>query len=375
MTLTQASNTFKNVIRFGWLIMFLPLIVVIIYRIVISSGPTTPTDPTQLTFNAGFGKLPELVIETQDTQSSTPQFALDLVDAQFPANPGIAKVYAVISAPYGFLSQDRAKELGTKLNFSSDPTIIDNTIMEWSDRLRTLRMNISNLSFDYSFNYRLDPSVFGLNVFTSEQLAINQAIGILENLEIYDGSLGPTLASGEQTSQKLRYTGTEVVDSSTLFNTGAIRVDFFRPPIEQIPVVEPTYYQSNISITMSSKQNQPSINYFPRILDLQYAYWKHNATRFGTYPVINPSDAYEMFAQTPEDYLVFLGEESNPLLLYDEPVETYTVREVEFGYYNSKTPIQYLQPVWVFKGRARIESTTQAEFVAYVSAIRSDWLE
>ncbi|MCA9390085.1 hypothetical protein KC571_01665, partial [candidate division WWE3 bacterium] len=77
MTLTEAANTFRTTIKFGWLIIFLPLVVKIILTIMNSASAPDPGAQPPPVFDAAFGKLPAVVISNVDVQTTTPQFNLD----------------------------------------------------------------------------------------------------------------------------------------------------------------------------------------------------------------------------------------------------------------------------------------------------------
>ncbi|MCA9390429.1 hypothetical protein KC571_03415, partial [candidate division WWE3 bacterium] len=250
------------------------------------------------------------------------------------------------------------------------------TQLQWSDRLRKLTMDATNLHFQYTYNFVVDPTVFSLNAFVSEDLAVNTARDILARLEILEGSLGMDLDQENYTAQQLRFDGTKLVQSTTLFNTSAIRVDYFRSPLDTVPMVSPHFYVSPVNITISSKANQTNIDYYPQILELNYSYWRIEKTKFGTYPIVSADIAYTQFEQNYSRYLVFAGEEDDPQVSYvDKKINIVSTREAELGYYNPEKYQQYLQPVWIFKGKATIETGQQLDFVAYVPAVSAEWIQ
>lgn len=376
MTLTEAAKNFRLALKFGWLIIFLPLVVRIILGIIDTSGPNGGNGTTPPTFNAAFGRLPALVIENTEIPPSSPSHILDLVNSTFPDAVPIMNVYPIISAPYGFLSRDKAAELAKELNFDEEPTTVDSTSLKWQEGLRALTVDATNLHFTYTFNYTADPTVFSLNAFASEQFALNTAEGILKDLDILEGSLGENLDPDTPTVSQLRFDGGRLIKSTTLFNTSAIKVDHFVLPFEGVNVVNPHYYEGLVNLTISSKRDQPEQNYFPRILELNYVYWKFDKERKATYPLITPNAAYQLFQQNFSRYLVFLGDPNNLLTSFeDKIINVLITRETDFGYYNPDNYQQYLQPVWIFRGKATLETGQQVDFVAYVPAITREWVQ
>lgn len=363
MTLTQAASTFRTTIKFSWLIIFVPIIVRIILGIVTATSPPPPAPPP--TYTAAYGQLPPLVIENQEVPLSTPTFRLDLIDAVFPGVQPVIGVYPILSAPYGFLSRDRAREMGSKLGFSDEPQIIDNREMLWRNGLRTLRLNISNLNFQYTYNYLEDLAVLARGRLTNENFIYNQAGALLNQVGVLGGERGPDLGDGDRSLQLLQFDGTKLIPSTTIIQSHAARVDYFRIPIGEIPVVTPNYYQSNVNVTIATVT-----------LDINYTYWVFDRTNVATYPIKSGEEAYALFEQDFEKYLVFLGQGNNPAQDYTNVrVTQFTTREASLGYYDTATYQQYLQPVWVFRGRAIIETGTQLDFVAYVPAIQDIWIQ
>jgi hypothetical protein len=363
MTLTSAANTFRTVIRFGWLIIFVPIIVRIILGIVTATSPPPPPPPP--TFTATYGKLPPLVLENVDATAPDPIMRLDLIDADFPVSPPVVGVYPILSAPYGFLSRDRARELGKKLGFLEEPRIIENREMLWQSDLRTLRMNISNLNFIYTYNYLEDPTVFQRSFLGDESHAPGYSDAVLEQLEILGGERGPDLKEGQNATQLFLFDGSKLVDSTSIIQTSAARVDYFRVPIGDIAMVSPQYYTSNVHVTFAKVT-----------LEINYTYWEIDRTLTATYPIKTAQEAYAEFEQNVSQYLVFLGEANTPLRTYEKNEVTQIItREASLGYYDTATYQQYLQPVWVFKGRAVIDVGQQVDFVAYVPAVQSTWLQ
>lgn len=375
MTLTEARRTFLNALKFGWLIIFLPIVVRIIYNIITTTSPT-PTDPEQSTFDALFGKLPALVIENTEILPSTPTFKLDLIDATFPTADPIVKIYPILSAPYGFLSRDRATNLAGRLSFTNEPQVLEDTTLIWRDITRTLTMNPSNLNFTYSFDYTSDLSIFKPGNFGSDQFALNTANDIMGRLGIISEQRGLDLQGGNKEPTRLRYDGTSLVQASTLSQTSALRVDYFRQPIEEIDIVSPQFYLSSVMITISSVGNRPQENYYPQIIGLDYIYWEINRNRSATYPIMTAEQAYSLLQQNFSRYITYLGEKENPLTTYDSTeVSTIIIKEASLGYYDTAVYQQYLQPVWVFIGTAALDIGRTVDFVTYVPAIQSEWIQ
>ncbi|PJA39039.1 hypothetical protein CO180_01720, partial [candidate division WWE3 bacterium CG_4_9_14_3_um_filter_41_6] len=169
MTLTQTAATFRQVVKIGSLL----LVVLILFRtgyvvygmFYPTSQPSTPSPTATLLF----GNLPQLEVKPR-TISLPANFSvqLDLYRASLPASPGIANVYPILKAPYGFLSEDRAKELARTFGLSNEPIKLSTTENVWSRPNTTLKVNIQSLNFHYEYNYGADTRVFANSSFSGK---------------------------------------------------------------------------------------------------------------------------------------------------------------------------------------------------------------
>lgn len=366
MTLTQFARNVRFIVKFGWLVVFVPFIVLGVFRY-IQSRQTAPEAPPPMSNNS-FGKLPELQMEIVDIPESTPTFRLDLIDASFPESGTIAGVYPIISAPYGFLSRDRALEIGNNLGFTTDPQIIDDISLVWRSGLRRLTVNATNLNFTYTFDYDSDLTVFRPGRFSSEQAATSEANRVMSGLGILGGSRGPDLSEGVRRTQMLRYDGNELVPTNSLAQASAAQVDYYRIPFNEIPVVSPQYYQSIVNVIISSVSEN-------RTLSINYTYWEYSRNDTATYPIMGPEQAYTLFMSSYTNYVVFTGDATTGVqeVFSGRPSEV-RVRDAALSYYDTREYQEYLQPVWVFKGVMRTSTGQTTDFVAYVPAITSDWI-
>jgi len=369
MSLTTTATKVRLLLKFGWLVIFLPLTAMLILKVLSDPGRLPPTETPPPAFTAVFGKLPALTIDTIGIQSSTPAVTLDLINSQLPTSPEILEVFPILSAPYGFLSRDRALELARGIGFSEEPQIVDDTQLVWRRGLESLNMNSTTLNFRYTYDYRSNPTVLRPGRFTTENFAIGGGNKIMTDLAILGGSRGPDLSKGEVTSQKLRYDGTDLVTSVTLAQTSAMQIHYFRIPINQIPVVSPTYYSSIVNILI------PSVTQ-PRMLELNYTYWEFDRRKGGTYPILASGTALNTFLQNPDQNIVFLGDEETAT--QDTTVTSvteYVVKEMHLAYFDTAQYQQYLQPIWVVLGEAVLASRSRIDFVAYIPAITNEWIQ
>lgn len=369
MSLTTTAKKVRLILKLGWLVIFIPLIALFIHRIMSAPGRRPPGETPPPAFTAVFGKVPALAIDTIGLQSGTPSVTLDLVNARLPESPEILEVFPILSAPYGFLSRDRALELARKIGFSEEPQVVDETQLVWRRGLESLTMNATTLNFRYTYDYRSNPTVFRPGRFATENFAVSAGNKVMSDLAILGGTRGPDLSKGQVTSQKLRYDGTDLVSSATLAQTSAILINYSRIPIQEIQVVSPTYYNSIVNILV------PSVTE-PKMLELNYTYWEFDRKKGGTYPVTPASSAMNLFLQSPDQYIVFLGDaETAAQDTTITSVTEYIVKQMHTAYFDTAEYQQYLQPIWVVLGEAVLASRSRVDFVAYIPAITNEWIQ
>lgn len=369
MSLTTAATKVRFALKFGWLIVFIPILALVILRITSSPDRRPPGEAPPPTFTAVFGKLPVPIMEKIALQSNSPSITIDLIDAQLPEAPEVMEVFPLLSAPYGFLSRDRALALAHNIGFSEEPQMVDEMQLVWKRGLESLTMNATTLNFRYTYDYRSNPTVFRQGRFPTENSAIGGGNKIMSDLDILGGSRGPDLSQGEVTSQKLRYDGTELVSSATVAQASAMRINYFRVPIKDVPIASPDYYNSIVNILVPSVSN-------PRMIELNYTYWELDRRRGGTYPVISAGTALGTFMQAPDQHIVFLGDaETAEQDGTVTSVTEYVIKDIHTAYFDTAEFQQYLQPIWVILGEAILASRSRIDFVAYIPAITSEWTQ
>lgn len=113
-------------------------------------------------------------------------------------------------------------------------------------------------------------------------------------------------------------------------------------------------------------------------LEVSHTLWRYSAAEGGTYPILSSQKAWEMLQLAPQNYTVYVGNLSLGPMDRNTSVPTVssiTVKTVEYSYYNPKAEMDYIQPVWVFKGKAGLSVGGELDWVAYVPAIDLSYVD
>lgn len=377
VTLTQAAKgtkLFGKLIIAGFLAFLVFKVSSDIYRLLFPRREVTIIEPPTVEF----GKLPPLKIENLSLPGlENAAFSLDLVTTTLPSAPDKILIFPILKAPYGFLALDRAKDLAKRLNFSTEPTALSPTDYLWSAPNRKLSMEVENLNFTYEYEYKADPSVFVSGAFLSSEAGLQTAVDVMKRRDLlggggsFGGERGADLAEGAKSASNLIYAGGELKTAPSLAQTSAVRVDFFRTPIDDIPIVSPNNKESLVNLLISGSPDNPAQDKFSQILTLNYTYWVINRQSSATYPIISAQAAWDKL-QTEKKFIVYLGGQKDRV--YTPAVSSFIARSVYLAYLDSTEYQPFLQPVWVFEGQAALSGGGQEDLTAYVPAVSEEWI-
>lgn len=380
MTLTQTAKAFRVALASVFMVFIGILLVRVgldVYHVFfpptdkpVGPGPT----PSVL-----FGKLPPLEIEPLGVNlQGAYTFQLDLVEAELPTEPTQAPVAPILRSPYGFLTSERAKELVGRFGLlTGQEQRLSATEAVWSAPNETLRLNEQSLNFTYKYDFRANPQALTTGAFATQEQAREFAVNQLKNLQLlgggssFSGARGKDLANGHKNVSLLSYQSGQLDLAPSISQTSIYRLDFYREPFNDYPMLSPKFNQAQVFALVTGNQQRP-------LMELNYTYWVVNRSQVGTYPIITSQQAWQSLQQKPNEYLVFLGDlQEGPLA--ETPasprMQMFKVRQVYLAYYEPAEPQSYLQPIWVFEGKATLVDGTELDWAAYVPAIDSGWIQ
>jgi hypothetical protein len=300
--------------------------------------------------NHAFGKLPAIKFPPVATPSGTLTFQLETIQGTVPQASPSAAVYFMPKSSPNLLGLSNTQEFAKKLQFDPTPIQESKNIYRFNDPeepLRRMRYDIVSKNFIIRYAFERDAAVFIEKNFTSSESIQQEALDMLESYSLYPDDLD----EGPVTISYLRLLGNQLVPTTSLSQSDAVRVDFFRKAIGGSPVITPSADEAHVSIIFSGSRGSKK-----RLLQFAYTYWPIDYTTNATYALKSSTQAWEELQQG-----------KGYILRYPKNSSTAVVRNAHLAYYDSFDPQTYLQPVFVFEG--------DNGFLAYVPAVTAEWTE
>lgn len=297
-----------------------------------------------------FGKLPVLIFPQTATPSARLTFQLQTIEGTVPNASASATVYLMPKTAPNLLGLNKAQDFASGFNFDPTPVQESKNIYRFNDTelpLRRLRYDIVSGNFILRYAFEQDPTIFIVKNLPLPDAGINEAINLLQSHNLY----AQDLAGGTNQISFLKLQGAQLVGTTSLSQSDAERIDFFRKPIGDTPVLTPLPDEAPVSIIFSGSPNAKK-----RIVQFAYTFWPIDYETTATYALKTSSQAWEelqagggFIARYPTDGMGAV------------------VRNVYLAYYDSFDPQTYLQPVFVFDG--------DNGFRAYIPAINPEWVQ
>lgn len=304
--------------------------------------------------NMRFDKLPTPVFSSTAFSSSGLKFTLLNVEGKPPEATSAAKIFSMPKKLPSLLTSQKAKTFAKKLGFTSDPTIVSTTYYRFydpKDRTKTLELDIVDLNFKLKYDYQKHPDWFSSFPFILRDKAISEVQSFVKSKNLFDD----TIFNGQITTKPLRYDlKQKTFEVATSLSTAhAIRIDYFRPDLDNLKLVPPEFNKSYIYAIYS-----PIKEIKEAIVELEYSFWPIDTANFGTYPLRNSLEAWQDLVEGRAT-VVNLGKNKQD--------SNIIIRDIYLAYYDSSQPQVFLQPIFVFEG--------DNDFIAYLPAVAPNWLE
>ena len=308
--------------------------------------PPKPQPP-----NHAFGKLPAIKFPPpQATPSGQLTFILETIEGAVPPASPSATVYFMPKSPANLLGLTRTQEFAQRLRFNPTPIAETKYIYRFEDPetpLRRLRYDIVSNNFILRYAFDQDAATFALRNIPDAAGSLAEAKNILQ---VYDLFV-PDLIDGKTAVTFLRSSGNQLVATTSQSQADAVRVDFFRRPVDGIPVFTPDPQEGLVSLVFSGATNTNK-----RVLQFAYTFWPIDYDTRATYSLKTSSQAWEE-----------LKTRKGHIARYPATGSVATVRNVHLGYYDTFEPQTYLQPLFIFEG--------DGGFLGYVPAVAPEWTE
>ena len=348
MTLTELSFYIRK--YFFHVVLFCLVILITAYSIrlfsILQSRRSQATD----SINPIFQALPNPLATIPDTTANM-QFTLDNIDGRPVTATDAANVYLLLEPPTSRFGADEkahlmAKSLGVDVE-AVRPRILGSQSI-YTDPTQKLKVDLESFNFTYEYLFE------STTVPTSVE-AESRAKSVLTQLDVYPRELAVGQTNViyfyfDPQSKQVKTIQTDT-PSSAQDTPNMVEIDFSRPDLNGIPVVSPSYYNTQNYVLMTFYTNNDY-----KVLKAQVQYQERSTDQVGVYPLRTGEEAYADLQQG-RGYVVQNPTKQNNI----------TIKKMFLAYFDSEQTQQYLQPVYVFLGE-------ENNFVAYVPAVSKDYM-
>lgn len=342
-TLSKAKKETKLIFKWGGisLIAFFIFLVLMRFTSLIKDYFTPPPTPT-----VSFGKLDPIIFPSQQKENIT--YSLNTLSGFLPKFPILVKVYKINTEPPTLLGLNKTQAKIARVGFDSNGIPISEDTYQWIDQKSSFRrqitINIFSSDFTLSSLYLTAPSLQTFNNANEQISAAEQARYFLDDMSLFAADIDP-----EKTKSVIYSIENGVLTPITKISDAKIvRVDFFQKDLDNLPI----YYQRGTSSTIDvlvGKENNTL-----KIVEARY-FHKNISDIFATYAIKSALQAFEELKQG-KGYIA-----SKP-----QNAAEITINQVLLGYYIGEDQQGFLMPIIIFEG--------DNDFIAYVSAVRDEWI-
>jgi len=340
-SLTEVSLQARRIIR----LIILGTIGYLILQIVLTSSinlykkinPAPPPLPKE-----EFGTLPEIIFPDQQTVEF--EYALETIDGTPPNLGDRTQVYFMPSFRRSLLGLELANQQAIYMNLPFQPEKIDEQNYRWTSSSPpiTLNQNITTGSLIYILDWFQSPQIFNRSYqFPNQTQVIKEARQILSRFRLNQTDL----EGGQAQVTYLKKSNNTLIPALSPSDAEAVKVDLFRAPINELPVIPSNPSQALVSITFTNTRDG--------IIKIDYIHYPVDLEKSSDYPLKTTAQAWQELKEN-QAYIASFPFNADQVI---------TIREIELSYFESSAPANYLQPIYIFRG--------DNNFIAYIPAIQS----
>ena len=351
MTLTELSVYVRRFLPLVVILLFVVLIFYYAFRLLIIYVSVRKT-PQSLYINTIFDKLPPIKLEST-TAVQPKKFTLDTIEGRPVTATATANIYFLPPAISKLGYRQRLVTMANTLGFDTDLTGYSlndtQTQAKYQEASQEATIDIANFNFSYQYYINQNPRLFAFASIPSKNAAENTAVEFLRSLNKYPEEL----AQGRTNIIYIRYSPQnnelKVVDNPDEANM--VEVDFYRADIDGVPVVSPTYFNSQNYVVMVFGEDTP------KIVKAQIKFFDRSTEQVGVYPLKSGDEAWKELQAGKGFHVAATTEDEQGV----------NISKMFVGYLDPDISQDYIQPVYVFLG--------DKGYVGYVPAVQSDFIQ
>jgi len=348
MSLTDISYYIRKFLPF--VILFCLVFLILTYAIKLTFIYLQMKNPQSVYTNPVFGKIKKPV--TKDAlYDANLNFIIDTIEGRPITATETAKVFYIPPPTTRFGYREKIYLVAKTFGFDTEIVKHQMTGKEaiFADDKQKLAVDITNFNFTYEYDFKNDVSLFEKTLPPGKKESETKAIDFLKSVgrypeELAKGKTNIIYLFFNQTTQTMT-----VLDKTANISANIVEVDFYRPDVDDYPIISPSYFNSQHYVLMVFNENGF------KILRAQVKFFDKSDEQVGVYPV-----------KTGE--MAFTSLKSGKALIITKPTDQkdIVIKKMFLGYLDSDIYEDYFQPIYVFLG--------QGNFVAYVPAVIDDYL-
>lgn len=311
--------------------------------------------PPPPNFALGYN-IPSLKIPLEKTNLDGVKVQLDTINGQLPPMPESMPIYQVPLPTASLLSLDRAVSIAKSLGFNSTPNAVEETEYQWTDSETGRNLNLKTT--DFNFHLVQDNPFPKKLVNFSEKTAISDVRNFLSSRQL----LHPELDEATPTAKFVSITENGIQESKADVANGVL-VDMVLKDLDgKYPLLNLNPKQALVRAVVTYQKPAENQRETRNIAELKYTFWKIDpkVTTSGTYPIKSIVTVWNDFKTGKS--LVSLD---------NKPYDTIKIKEIKLGYLLTESYQQYIQPIYIFKGKTFNKNASGEDFMSYLPAIAS----
>lgn len=303
-----------------------------------------------------FGKLPFPL--QPNANLSNINFDLDTGSPTLPANPPLLKVYPIPEPEGKINSLDLAQAKVQNLGISGKGKALSPTLYQFQDTntpAESVTIDIITGNFTYTFDWIADPTAIRKNFEKPVNISAENIARAFTSNAIEGKN---DLEKGEAKISYIKLSGKERVKVSSPSEANAVEVQVFREKLDKqyrVITTDPNKSLVNALVVPENGDKQ--------VLQVNFTHWLVDFDKGSTYPLRSTTQAFDDLQKN----------KGNIVIGRLDGVDRIRIAEIELAYLETERFTPYLQPIYIFKGDA-FAGRSKSDFVAYVPAVREDWL-
>lgn len=298
-----------------------------------------------------FGDLVS-TLPVQTTKSSY-SYEIDTITGSLPIFPSRLRVYKIVQPEPDLLGVQKARDAVSQLGYIVDQEqVLQTNEYRWPNAAGgSITYNTLYKTFFFTSGIGLEEQEYHFR--PNDTTITSQTLALINQL----GSPTTDIDQKNFTLEFFRSDGTTLIAESDISKSYLAKLDLYQIDVKVDPFILktdtsetieslPIYYEDTETSNQSFILKAGSRNV--QFISGQYHYFQVDTTEYGMYPLKSSAQAYDDL------------QNGNAYILSTTTTSTVDITEMSLGYFIPKTPVEYVMPVYIFKGK---------DFLAYVDAV------